>query len=99
MKLCTAKIIGKGDTDMMIGNLTIEQIEERLGIKLTSEERRFLFRTRQLKATEIGEYKWHCFDIPFAMVCGSMRMATDIYNILKKYSDDMKEQLHISIID
>ena len=37
---------------VMLGNLSVQQIEERLGIELTDEERAFLSSKRQARAEE-----------------------------------------------
>ena len=53
---------------MMLGNLSVEQIEEQLGIQLKDEEREELRAMRQLEAENISPGKWHCFQFPFVMV-------------------------------
>ena len=82
---------------ILLGNLTVKQIEERLGIELTNEERQFFIDTKQERAENVDENRWHCFDIPFNMICGSMEFATKVYEMLKPYSDKMNESLQISI--
>jgi propanediol dehydratase small subunit len=72
-------------------------MENRLGITLTDDERKFLVNTRQEKADKIAKDKWHCFDIPFNMVCGSRDFAMKVYEVLKPYSSQMVEQLQVSI--
>ena len=81
----------------MLGNLTIKQLEKRLNITLTEEERSKLESMRQEKANNIAEGKWHCFDIPLVVVCGNMGAAIQVYEILKPYSNQMTEKLQISI--
>lgn len=82
---------------ILLGNLTVQQIEERLGITLTDEERQFLISTRQEKAENIAKDKWHCFDMPFNMVCGSRDFVMKVYEVLKPYSDKMIVPLQVSI--
>ncbi len=82
---------------ILLGNLTVPQIEERLGITLKDNEREFLINTRQQKAENIAENKWHCFDLPFNLVCGSMEFATKVCEILKPYSGEMVGTIQISI--
>lgn len=82
---------------ILLGNLTVQKIEKRLGIVLTDDEKNFLNSTYQAKAEKIAKDKWHCFDIPFNIVCGSMEFATKVYEVLKPYSDKMLEPLQISI--
>ena len=81
---------------IMLGNLSVPQLEKRLGIKLTDEEREFLENTRQQKAEDIEKNKWHCFDIPFTIVCGSEKFAQKLVEILTPYSDKMAEPLRIA---
>lgn len=82
---------------ILLGNLNTKQIQQRLGITLPEEDVSTLDSMRQEKAENIASDKWHCFDIPFTMVCGSMEAATKVYEILKPYSSQMNEPLQISI--
>lgn len=82
---------------ILLGNLNTKQIQQRLGITLSEEDVSTLDSMRQEKAENIASDKWHCFDIPFIMVCGSMEAATKVYEILKPYSSQMNEPLQISI--
>ena len=82
---------------MYMGNLSVEQIEERLGIELTEAEREELRSTRQMKATDIAPDKWHGFDFPFMIACGSREMATKVCGILSPYSSQMKCRLQVGI--
>lgn len=83
--------------NVMLGNLTVKQIEERLGIKLTDTERELLNNTHQSKAENIKEDKWHCFDLPFTILCGSMDTAIKVRDILSPYSSSMHGQIQIAI--
>jgi len=60
---------------MMLGNQSIDQIEERIGIKFPANIRIFMEKTRQNNANNIKKGKWHCFDIPFCMLCGDRETA------------------------
>lgn len=71
--------------EIKFGNLSVNEIEKRCNIKLTDEEKIFLNETRQEKASNIEIGKWHCFDLPFQMVCGDEETAMKVYDILKKY--------------
>ena len=82
---------------ILLGNLTVSQLEKRLGITLTDDERQFLIGTNQEKAENIKPDKWHCFDLPFNLVCGSREFAIKVCEILKPYSNKMITQLRISI--
>jgi len=81
----------------MLGNLSVSQIEERLGIEFPEEIRDFMKRTRQHEANNIEKGKWHCFDIPFNLVCGDMETASKIFNSVKDRSSECKEVLRFSL--
>lgn len=83
--------------NIMLGNLTVSQIEKRLGIEFPEEIRDFMKKTHQSRAERIENGKWHCFDMPFNLVCGDMETATKIFNSVKDKSDECKEQLRILI--
>ena len=83
--------------NIMLGNQTISQIEKRLGIEFPEEIREFMKKTHQPKAKNIAKGKWHCFDIPFVLVCGDMETATKIFNSVKDKSSECKEQLRFSL--
>ena len=82
---------------MMLGNLSVEQMESRLGIEFPKDVKDFMLKTRQLEAENIQKGKWHCFDLPFNIVCGDMETATKIYEGLKPQSEKCKVQLQFSL--
>ena len=81
----------------MLGNLSVSQIEKRLGIEFPEETRDFMNQTHQAEAANIVKGKWHCFDIPFNLVCGDVETATKIYNSVKERSNECKETLQFSL--
>ena len=60
---------------IMFGNQTPEQIEKRLCIILSDEHKEELRKTWQHKAENIEKGMWHCFDMPFMLVCGDAETA------------------------
>lgn len=80
----------------MLGNLSVEEMEKRLGVKFPRECVEFMNGCRQHEANKIGVGKWHCFDMPFVLVCGDMDVATKIHNHLKAL-EGFKAALQISI--
>ena len=82
---------------IMLGNLTIDQMEARTGITFSEEFKILLKETYQANAEHIAPNKWHCFDIPFTLVCGNMEIAQKIYDYLKHEAKNFKEPLQISI--
>ena len=83
--------------NIMLGNLSVNQIEERLGIEFPQDIRDFMQKNHQSSANDVAKGKWHCFDIPFHLVCGDLETATKIYNSVKDKSNECKEALQISI--
>lgn len=81
----------------MLGNLTVAQIEERIGITFSEEIRTFMKENHQEEANNIKNGKWHCFDLPFNLVCGDVETATKIYNSVKDRAKEIKEPLQFSI--
>ena len=81
----------------MLGNLSIAQIEERLGIDFPEEIRDFMKSAHQPNANNIAAGKWHCFDLPFRIVCGDLETATKIYNSIKDRSSECKASLKFSL--
>jgi hypothetical protein len=87
------------------GNLSIPQIEQRTGIEFPQELKNYMESRQQSAVANIqtGESipiqkdRWHCFDIPFILVCGDIEIANKIYGDLKKFSSKFKEQLQIAI--
>jgi len=82
---------------MMLGNLSVEQIEKRLGIEFPKEIKEFMKQTHQPNANDVQYGKWHCFDIPFNLVCGDIETATKIFNSVKEKSSECKSTLQFSL--
>ena len=70
---------------IMLGNLSLKQIEERTGISISSEDMKILGEMRQDRAENIAFGKWHCFDLPFMIVCGDKPTAVKVVEILSAY--------------
>ena len=83
--------------NIMLGNLQINQMEERMGIKFPEDCVEYM-KQHYCSSAEVtkGDY-WHCFDIPFVMVCGSMNTAQTIYDYIKPLASEIKNPLQISI--
>ena len=82
---------------VMLGNLSVEQIEKRLGIEFPEEIRKFMNENHQDCATDINKGKWHCFDIPFTIVCGDYETASKIFNSVKEKAEYCKEPLEFAL--
>lgn len=71
----------------MLGNLTVEQMERRLGVTLSEEHRQIFKASRQEKVndTPLESGCWHCFDIPFMMMCDAKDTAVKFRDIIQQY--------------
>lgn len=79
-----------------LGNKTIEEIEQEHSFVLSDEHRTELRNMRQDDAQNIASDKFHIFDMPRTISCGSMETATRVYGILKQY--DIKGRITIGVI-
>ena len=82
---------------IMLGNLTVPEIEKRAGVIFSDDLKQLMAETHQLEASNIAAGKWHCFDIPFTLVCGGMPLAQQIYDHLKAESSNFKKPLQIAL--
>lgn len=82
---------------IMLGNLSIEDMQKRSGVTFPEELVEFMTPRWQQKAEEVGPDQWHCFDIPFVLLCGDMKTAVEINTQLSPMSKDFKEPLSISL--
>lgn len=84
---------------IMLGNLSVPQIEERLGIKLNDDDEHVMNESRQeaVNSTPLEPGCWHCFDIPFMLMTDTIVTATKLRDMFMKYDPSkFKEQFHIS---
>tara|TARA_R110000796_G_scaffold167313_4_gene284234 strand:+ start:8802 stop:9068 length:267 start_codon:yes stop_codon:yes gene_type:complete len=82
---------------ILLGNLSISQIEKRAGVTFPDELKAYMQTRHQSDAANVKHGKWHCFDLPFNLTCGDMATATEIHRHLVPLSGDFSEQLQISI--
>lgn len=83
--------------NIMLGNLSIEQIEARSGVAWPDELKTYMADRHQPEASNIAAGKWHCFDLPFMLVCGDMETAKAIYAHLAPLSSSFKKQMQIGV--
>lgn len=81
----------------MLGNLTIDEMERRAGVSFPPELKAYMEDKHQPEASKVHPGKWHCFDIPFTLVCGDMAVAMKIYEYLRPMSAEFKEQMNIAV--
>lgn len=82
---------------VMLGNLSVDEIERRSGVVFPDDLKEFMNSRKQESAANVREGCWHCFDVPFNLVCGDVRTATVIHDALKGMSAEFKKPLQISI--
>ena len=82
---------------IMLGNLTVEDMERRSGVAFPEELKAILKDTHQANATNIAKGKWHCFDIPFTLVVGGMAFAQDIYDHLEPLAGNFQQTMEIAL--
>ena len=82
---------------ILLGNMSIKEIETRTGVKFPDALIAYMEPRRQMSAENISAGKWHCFDIPFTLVCGDRETATEIYKHLSPISGQFKRQLQIAL--
>ena len=80
---------------MMFGDLKTTDIEQRLNITLSDTDRDKLEGMRQSKANDITPGKWHCFDMPFQILCGNRDTAFVVCDILAPYQAQMEGNIQI----
>lgn len=82
---------------IMLGNLSVEEIEKRIGFAFPDDIKKFMVDNNQSSASDVSKGKWHCFDLPFHIVCGDRETAQKIYDSVKDKSGEVKEALAFSI--
>jgi hypothetical protein len=83
---------------MRLGNLNISEIEARAGVKFPQSLIDYMKPKHQNLAEGVKKGQWHCFDIPFDLLCGDMETATEINKQLSPLAKDFKQPLGISLI-
>jgi hypothetical protein len=82
---------------ILLGNLSLEEMQKRSGVEFPLELIDYMNPRKQEEAKNIKAGHWHCFDIPYTLVCGDMETATEIYKYLSPLSSKFKEQMQISL--
>ncbi len=83
--------------NIYLGNYSIADMENRLGIKFPDELVEYMKGKRQANAGKLAKNTWHCFDIPFVLKCENIEMAKIINGYLAPLSGEMKDRLQIAI--
>lgn len=83
---------------IFFGNQTPEQLEQRLGIKLTDADRQWLTDHRQeaVNKTMLAPGMIHIYDLPFMIMCDTQETAVIVRDMLTKYDcSSFKESLQV----
>lgn len=78
-----------------LGNFTVKRLEDEHSFTLSNEHRSTLESMRQDDAQNVKSDKFHIFDIPRVIACGSKDTAIKVYEILKQYS--IKGHIEIAV--
>lgn len=84
---------------IMLGNLSVSQIETRLGITFSDEDRETLIKTHQeaVNNTPLADGCWHCFDLPFMVFADTKATAEKLVKLFTKYDPStFKEAIKLS---
>lgn len=79
-----------------LGNLSTNQIADRLGITM-SEDDISVMESFRCQSADVKFGGWHCFDLPFVCVCGGMKAAEKVRDIMIKYASKMHGEFQISL--
>ena len=80
--------------NIQLGNLSTQQICDRLQITLTEQEVETLESIRS-QAADVPTGRWHGFDMPFSIYCGDKETAIIVRDIYAPYGNQMNKQLRI----
>lgn len=80
-----------------LGDLSLAQIQQRTKVDFPKELIDFMAENYQAEAANVKAGKWHCFDIPFILVCGDRPTAEKIYGYLKPLTKQFAVQMQIGL--
>ena len=83
----------------MLGNLSVDQMERRMGIIFPDDLKEVLLKYHQGVATDIKPGFWHCFDMPFTMVCGNTDLAELVREKLTPLAGKIVTPLSVAIVE
>jgi hypothetical protein len=81
--------------EIRLGNLSVEDMGKRAGFEFPEDLKAYMEPRRQQNASNVAEGEWHCFEMPFMLVCGGVETASEIHNYLKEYSAAFEQPLQI----
>ena len=84
---------------LRLGNLSVDDLERRLGVSLSESDRQFLEAARQNTAHVEEPDKLHIFDMPFSIICGSEELSKKVLAILLPHSGKVNETIEIGHVE
>lgn len=85
---------------IMLGNLSVKDIETRLGVTFSPEDVAALQEARQENVSiPLESGKWHCYDIPFMFMTATQEDALKFVGIFEKYTAKMKGKFQIGFLN
>ena len=73
------------ETQVLFGNLTVTEFEEKVNLKLNEKDKIWLEEHRQSSANKIATNEFHIFDMPIRIVCGE-NIFNELLNIFRSYN-------------
>ena len=81
---------------ILLGNLSVKQIMDRSGVTFSDDDVQWLNERRSEK-TELRDGTWHCYDLPFMIICKTKELADEVLSRLNRYDwAHCKEALQLS---
>lgn len=80
---------------IMLGNLDVSEIQNRLGVTFSDEDVKKL-NDMKCENAKVEQEKWHCFDIPFMIICGGIETRDKVINILSPYAEQFKTTIQVA---
>jgi dihydropteroate synthase len=84
---------------LQLGNLTVKQMEDNLGICLSETDRDFFETARQDEAKIQHPDKLHIYNLPFLIGCGSKSLSDNVMKILRTYQPQMHGSIEIGYVE
>ncbi len=81
----------------LLGNLSVKDMERRLGVSFPPSLTKFLEENHQPAANAVAAGKWHCYDAPFVLVCGDEDTAVKINGQLSPLAKRFAAKLTIAL--
>ena len=88
----------RGKINMMLGNLSVDDMEKEMGISFPEPFRAEFAAKRQEQAENISPGKWHCFRFPFFLACGNSDLLEEVKTNLMPLSAEVKTDLQVAVV-